>query len=731
MIEHKKAPSVQASEQGLGTTNNQHNCSTIDQKLCSGLGKYHSPNAKKDPKPLLTITLLEIESLLDKPQQVSKKDGRWFIPSTLLSRVHAEQHKEGNYFALWADIDETSSQSFTDIVDLADEIIAADFYAYTTRSATKENQKARIIVPLKDPLSGEDWKAMQKILNNKLEAVGIIPDRSSELTGQPCYLPNKGEYYESHNEKMLGYFDANVWSDELIAELTSQAKIESERAAKVKAQKEYKPKTPTPAGGVIPSEYIKQNYNTKELLEASGAVFVSSKRFYPANSSNDGAPGGIYDPEKDRFFTHHSNDPFSDGYWHGAINLLCDLNGIDWSQDDALVRLCRVLEFASGVTIEQHNQKAYMEHKDAQETEQAFTELLQPTTSTTEENSAPVEPFFDLTRFSLRGMAEEMESKMLEDKFILGGMAILGQSTVFYAKPNAGKTLLTLWLLMEAIKADEINGEDIFYINADDNHKGLTHKLRLAEKHGFHMLAPGYNGFNPNQLSLMLAELVKQDTASGKVLILDTVKKFTDIMDKKVGSAFGESVRQFVAHGGSVIMLAHVNKHRDTEGELIFAGTSDLVDDADCAYTLDAITEDASTGEKTVKFENFKSRGDVSKEEVYRYDAGQGVQYIERLESVVKVSDEDREKAEKQKRLNSKYEKNLEAIDSIKEVIKEGITKKTELINAVVERTGLTKRKVTTALADHTGNNMAEYQYWHVSVKDKNAHVYQLNYGVF
>ena len=39
---------------------------------------------------------------------------------------------------------------------------------------------------------------------------------------------------------------------------------------------------------------------------------------------------------------------------------------------------------------------------------------------------------FDLSKFSLNGCAREMESKMLDDKFILGRMAILGQSTVIY-----------------------------------------------------------------------------------------------------------------------------------------------------------------------------------------------------------------------------------------------------------------------------------------------------------
>lgn len=338
-------------------------------------------------------------------------------------------------------------------------------------------------------------------------------------------------------------------------------------------------------------------------------------------------------------------------------------------------------------------------------------------------------PFLDLAHFSLRGQSEAMKAKMLDDVFILGRMALLGQSTVFYAKPNAGKTLITISLIIEAIKKGNLNGDDVFYINADDNHKGLTHKLQLAEDHGFHMLAPGYKGFDASLLSPMLKQLIQQDTARGKVLILDTVKKFTDIMDKKKGSEFGESVRQFVAHGGSVIMLAHVNKHRDEEKKVIYSGTSDLVDDADCAYTLDTVTEDALSKERTVKFEMFKNRGDVVLEEVYRYDASASTSYTTRLKSVVVVSDDERKQAEENQIISDRIDRNREAIDAIKETIQEGITKKTELIASAVERSGLSKRKVAKALADHTGSNIVKAHYWHLNVEDKNAHVYQLNWG--
>ena len=98
-------------------------------------------------------------------------------------------------------------------------------------------------------------------------------------------------------------------------------------------------------------------------------------------------------------------------------------------------------------------------------------------------------PVFDLAKFSMNGQAATMEAQMLEDKFVLGRMAILGQSTIFYAKPNAGKTLLILWLLIQAIRKGEIRAQDVFYINADDTHKGLVFKLKLAEKHGFHTVS--------------------------------------------------------------------------------------------------------------------------------------------------------------------------------------------------------------------------------------------------
>ncbi|MDQ2077628.1 AAA family ATPase [Marinimicrobium sp. ABcell2] len=335
-----------------------------------------------------------------------------------------------------------------------------------------------------------------------------------------------------------------------------------------------------------------------------------------------------------------------------------------------------------------------------------------------------------LSRFTLNGQAGEMKLRMLDDKFVMGTIALLGQSTVIYARPNAGKTLLVIWMIIHNIQLGEMRGEDVFYINADDNHKGLTHKLELAEQHGFMMLAPGYNEFRADMLAGVLAELMETGEARGKVLILDTVKKFADLMRKDKASIFGNAVRQFVSHGGTVIMLAHVNKHADADGKVIFAGTSDLVDDADCAFTLEVLTDDKATGTRSVKFENFKSRGDVAQEAVYEYNAGEGVTYFERLASVRAVNDQEREELELRRRLDITLDRNREAVEAIKEAIKAGFTQKTPLVKEACSRSGLTRRKVIRALSDHTGNDTSKHQFWHVNVEDKNRHVYQLNWGV-
>lgn len=88
-------------------------------------------------------------------------------------------------------------------------------------------------------------------------------------------------------------------------------------------------------------------------------------------------------------------------------------------------------------------------------------------------------------------------------------------------------------------------------------------------------------------------------------------------------------------------------------------------------------------------------------------------------------------KPQKKRRLDKILASNKLAVEAIKDCIREGINHKTALIKEAHERSGLSKKQIVRALADHTGNDVTEHQFWHVDRMDKNAQVYQLNYSVF
>ena len=74
----------------------------------------------------------------------------------------------------------------------------------------------------------------------------------------------------------------------------------------------------------------------------------------------------------------------------------------------------------------------------------------------------------------------------------------------------------------EAILSNEVDGEMVFYINADDNFRGLVEKIELAELWGMHMIAPNHNGFMINQVSEIMARMADDGSARGAVIVLDT-----------------------------------------------------------------------------------------------------------------------------------------------------------------------------------------------------------------
>jgi len=219
--------------------------------------------------------------------------------------------------------------------------------------------------------------------------------------------------------------------------------------------------------------------------------------------------------------------------------------------------------------------------------------------------------------------------------FILPGIAMAGQYTIINARFNTGKTLLTLWKLSQ--RDMELTKDfKIFYINADDTFQGGIEKSELAESIGVHSMIPNQCGFEKGKVSWLMRSAISTKQAGKLVLILDTLKKFADMMDKKEAREFNLLVRDFVMAGGTVIALAHTNKNAGTDGKAIAEGVGDWASDCDCNYIMDGV--DAVDNKRAVTFKLEKLRGPNVMEANFTYDSSEGKTWRERFDSVEQLA---------------------------------------------------------------------------------------------
>lgn len=326
-----------------------------------------------------------------------------------------------------------------------------------------------------------------------------------------------------------------------------------------------------------------------------------------------------------------------------------------------------------------------------------------------------------LKRYSLRGLSQKLEAEMTAAVEVLPGLALRGQSTMIFAPPNTGKTLLILCLIIQALRAGLLEPAHLFYMNVDDNMHGLHEKLLLAEKHGFHMLAEGFQGFRTSDFLDQVSALIRDGHAPKTVIVLDTLKRFTDVMDKRTNSEFTKLVRRFVLKGGTVIALGHTNKKKGLNGKSTFAGTSDLIDDVDCAYVLDEVEGDRAEKRKIVEFQRIKGRGQVVERAAFSYSIADGLTYRELLASVEEVDPATLESIHHAAALQS----DRPVIDAIREAISSGQNAKMQLITGVARQAKVSQRTVGMVLDRYTGED-PEQHCWTYTVRERGAKLYVL-----
>jgi hypothetical protein len=324
-----------------------------------------------------------------------------------------------------------------------------------------------------------------------------------------------------------------------------------------------------------------------------------------------------------------------------------------------------------------------------------------------------------LRRYSLLGNSAELAKTYSEPYFVLFYLALRGQWTLIYAAPNSGKTLLTLYMLSLTCRNDEEFGAHVYFINADDNFEGMLEKLRIAETYGFNMLVPGYKSFRAADLIALLDELCKSGNAHSTVIILDTLKKFSDLMDKSQQRRFNEAVRIFTMQGGTVVALAHTNKRKGADGKPIPEGTADMLNDADCAYLLYEVSSNGST--KTVTFENIKSRGHSPHSLSFEYSTTPGLKYTELLQSLQVIDDELLARRE----LLREQKEDAVIVEEIIRCINTGVISKMAIKITAAQATGSSERQVLKIIDKYTGSHPQKHK-WEYRVGERGRKDFRL-----
>jgi hypothetical protein len=161
--------------------------------------------------------------------------------------------------------------------------------------------------------------------------------------------------------------------------------------------------------------------------------------------------------------------------------------------------------------------------------------------------------------------------------------------------------------------------------------------------------------------------------------------------------------------------LAHTNKNTGANGKLVYAGTTDLIDDFDCAYLLSERPDTPAAGLRFIEFTNQKRRGNAAGRAIYSYNAREGANYVDRIASVEAVDDLDFEPITLPSKITD-----TDIATALVKAISSGNGGKMELMKTVAAELNVSRRRVQGVLEQWSG------QIWTYDIKAHGAKVFRM-----
>ncbi len=357
--------------------------------LCSGHGA-------KDTNPL-TIEWLDVQRLVDKPTELPKDRAQWLIPSSYLSRSHKEQEQYGKYWLCAFDFDE-HPPPVPELAKITREILEEEFFdgsnfeLYNTNSATEDNPKSRLFIPLEAPLNFEEWHLLQQVIATKFEQRGVIADRSLERAGQLSFLPNGKvgdnvtdkdgntigkRIYNKESERSCWLLDAELFRNEMNAladELQRQEdELKTEKAKALAARSMLKKPASNDSKNLIKA--FNECYDVASLLTANGYEQRGNTFRHPKSKS------GKYKASilNGRVHTFSQSDPLNSN-GNGAHDAFSVFTVLEHGGDinAALKNAGNNFLTIDCVAWNKVVQREYMQNKEQEEVMNGFDDIPEP-----------------------------------------------------------------------------------------------------------------------------------------------------------------------------------------------------------------------------------------------------------------------------------------------------------------------------------------------------------------
>jgi hypothetical protein len=286
-------------------------------------------------------------------------------------------------------------------------------------------------------------------------------------------------------------------------------------------------------------------------------------------------------------------------------------------------------------------------------------------------------------------------NQFADPRWLVENLVIKGQLSAYPAPPNGGKTLLFMELARELAE-----DHTVVYINMDIAGSGSKRHWTQAKESGVEWVTPDLKNTNINHLMSSLYSAHVGDLKN-TVIIIDTLKKLTDMIDKRKSKALYKNLRKLTSKGATVICLCHTNKYKDSDGNYIYEGTGDLRSDVDNLIYLEPFHEGSNL--RTLSTRPDKTRG-AFEPITFEFDDNRRMKVADEFIDANTMVQESADK---------------EGIDEVNQALRAGCLKQAEIVDYVKEHHGRNAKRVRRILTSYGGEFAKVKQIWDMRRMDK------------